>query len=198
MAKQIRRELPRARSDINANSIKPIETHYKGYRFRSRLEARWAVFFDVMEIEWDYEHEGYDLGPLGYYLPDFYLSNVGLRSANPPYKGMIVEIKPGYDESAGKKLATLCEIVGKDGVLLADPKVSNDWSGEKYEVAPDWDNAMVFMKCEDCGAIKVEYSESNYTGCDVCCGHADNETETIQKAINTARGARFEHGECGC
>lgn len=28
-------------------SIKPIETVYKGYRFRSRLEARWAVFFQV-------------------------------------------------------------------------------------------------------------------------------------------------------
>ena len=28
-------------------SIKPIETNYKGYRFRSRLEARWAVFFDA-------------------------------------------------------------------------------------------------------------------------------------------------------
>ena len=23
----------------------PIETMYRGYRFRSRLEARWAVFF---------------------------------------------------------------------------------------------------------------------------------------------------------
>lgn len=23
------------------NNIKPIETRYKGYRFRSRLEARW-------------------------------------------------------------------------------------------------------------------------------------------------------------
>jgi hypothetical protein len=28
-------------------SAKAIETHYKGYRFRSRLEARWAVFFDT-------------------------------------------------------------------------------------------------------------------------------------------------------
>lgn len=25
-----------------------IETEYKGYRFRSRLEARWAVFFDTL------------------------------------------------------------------------------------------------------------------------------------------------------
>jgi hypothetical protein len=41
--------------------IKPIETLYRGYRFRSRLEARWAVFFDVAGIPWRYEEEGFDL-----------------------------------------------------------------------------------------------------------------------------------------
>jgi len=35
-------------------TIKPIETHYAGHRFRSRLEARWAVFLDAMEIPWQY------------------------------------------------------------------------------------------------------------------------------------------------
>ena len=56
--------------------IKPIETVYNGYRFRSRLEARWAVFFDVLEIEYDYEPEGFDLDGL-WYLPDFWLPNLG-------------------------------------------------------------------------------------------------------------------------
>lgn len=42
-------------------SIQAIETVYKGYHFRSRLEARWAVFFDTLGIEWEYEKEGYDL-----------------------------------------------------------------------------------------------------------------------------------------
>ena len=51
---------------------KPIETHYKGYRFRSRLEARWAVFFDALQIPYRYEPEGFDLNGL-WYLPDFYL-----------------------------------------------------------------------------------------------------------------------------
>ena len=52
--------------------IKAIETEYNGYRFRSRLEARWAVFFDELGIKYQYEPEGFDLdGTL--YLPDFYL-----------------------------------------------------------------------------------------------------------------------------
>ena len=53
--------------------MKAIETFYKGYRFRSRLEARWAVFFDALGIKWEYEPEGYDLGEAGWYLPDFWL-----------------------------------------------------------------------------------------------------------------------------
>lgn len=55
-------------------TIKPIETEYSGYRFRSRLEARWAIFFDTMGIEWEYEKEGYDLGNGTRYLPDFWLA----------------------------------------------------------------------------------------------------------------------------
>lgn len=58
--------------------IKAIETQYKGYRFRSRLEARWAVFFDALDIKWEYEKEGYDLGEYGYYLPDFYIPDLPL------------------------------------------------------------------------------------------------------------------------
>lgn len=52
--------------------IKPIETIYNGYRFRSRLEARWAVFFDEMEIKYEYEPEGFEIDGEKY-LPDFYL-----------------------------------------------------------------------------------------------------------------------------
>jgi hypothetical protein len=60
--------------------IKAIETVYKGYRFRSRLEARWAVFFDAMGIKWVYEKEGFQVDVQvdgcdhSYkYLPDFWL-----------------------------------------------------------------------------------------------------------------------------
>jgi len=41
--------------------VKAINTEYNGYRFRSRLEARWAVFFDALGIKYRYEVEGFDL-----------------------------------------------------------------------------------------------------------------------------------------
>lgn len=68
------------------NEIKAIETQYKGYRFRSRLEARYAVFFDALGIKWEYEPEGYQLPDGTRYLPDFWLPTFG--------GGMFVEVKP--------------------------------------------------------------------------------------------------------
>ena len=57
--------------------IKSIETKYKGYRFRSRLEARWAVFFDEVGIKWEYEPEGFQTS-IGNYLPDFFLIDLNM------------------------------------------------------------------------------------------------------------------------
>lgn len=53
------------------NNIKAIETCYNGFRFRSRLEARWAVFFDSLGVKYEYEFEGFELGDGTRYLPDF-------------------------------------------------------------------------------------------------------------------------------
>jgi hypothetical protein len=57
-------------------TIQPIETRYAGCCFRSRLEARWAVFFDALGIKWQYEPEGYVIGGQPY-LPDFLLTECG-------------------------------------------------------------------------------------------------------------------------
>jgi hypothetical protein len=50
--------------------MKAIETRYAGCRFRSRLEARWAVFFDALGVTWEYEPQGFETS-VGPYLPDF-------------------------------------------------------------------------------------------------------------------------------
>lgn len=43
-------------------NFEPKETEYVGQQFRSRIEARWACFFDTLGIEWIYELEHYDFG----------------------------------------------------------------------------------------------------------------------------------------
>lgn len=100
--------------------MQPVETRYRGYRFRSRLEARWAVFFDALGIKWEYEAEGFDLGALGWYLPDFWLVDMKMwvevkpEAASPLEKEkvyklsalrqefvLLIEGYPGYDEKYG-------------------------------------------------------------------------------------------------
>lgn len=64
-----------------------IPTIYDGCHFRSRLEARWAVFFNTLGIRWEYEPQGYYVGGMyagqdgledsEWYLPDFYLPDLG-------------------------------------------------------------------------------------------------------------------------
>lgn len=94
--------------------IKAIETVYNGYRFRSRLEARWAVFFDELGVKWTYEQEGYDLGAAGWYLPDFALEvEDSLRC--------FVEVKP-EKTTARQRLYLAGKFTG--GIIHKD---ENDW-----------------------------------------------------------------------
>lgn len=58
-------------------NIQPIISYYKEQRFRSRTEAKWAVYFDEVGITYEYEPEGYILSDGNTYLPDFYLPKFG-------------------------------------------------------------------------------------------------------------------------
>lgn len=42
--------------------MKPRQTIYGGTRFKSLLEAKWAVFFDYLGLKWRYEHRQFRLG----------------------------------------------------------------------------------------------------------------------------------------
>jgi hypothetical protein len=99
--------------------MKAIETSYKGYRFRSRLEARWAVFFDHLGIAWKYEPEGFEKTENGgerviRYLPDFYL----------PESGTWVEVKGFWTE---EDAVDLMEILDYGSPLWHFDDCSNQW-----------------------------------------------------------------------
>lgn len=71
------RSLPGSNGTNMTDRIGPIETEYAGHRFRSRLEARWAVVFDAMGMAWKYESQGFEGGGERY-LPDFFLPTFNL------------------------------------------------------------------------------------------------------------------------
>lgn len=94
--------------------IKAIETKYKGYRFRSRLEARWAVFFDAMGVDWEYEPEGFDLGHGLKYLPDFLVSGKYYVEVK---GGMKNGIEPGTEDK--RKIMHFADQLPTEMELLA-------------------------------------------------------------------------------
>ena len=101
-------------------TIKAIETRYKGYRFRSRLEARWAVFFDALGIRYQYEPQGFQIyrhleqGDPWLYLPDFFLTDLGTW----------VEVKGSLDDVSDDYFEMIASAIDWGGYL---PGVA--WSG---------------------------------------------------------------------
>jgi len=85
--------------------IAAIETEYRGYKFRSRLEAKWAAFFDALDWDWEYEPVEYN----GWF-PDFSIrgeeGNVILVEVKP-----ILSLTDGLKERLSKVKADGHEIL---------------------------------------------------------------------------------------
>lgn len=167
--------------------IHPIETLYAGCRFRSRLEARWAVFFDCLGIQWEYEPEGYALDEETWYLPDFLL----------PTWNVWCEIKSfGGDFQLAQRFAialdvymVLCE--GTPDYRLYNVVLPHE--------APEEDNGIVLWP-----AYFDSYKERLWYewGEDTTCVYSQQTWpyvwhDELFHAIDQARGARFEREDKG-
>lgn len=90
------------------NKPKAIQTEYNGRKFRSRLEARWAVLFDDLGIDYVYEPEGFEFEDGTKYLPDFYL----------PELEAWFEVKGVMSEKDEHKIRLLVENSGNKEVFV--------------------------------------------------------------------------------
>lgn len=170
--------------------MKPIETIYKGYRFRSRLEARWAVFFDAIDVRWEYEPEGYELSDRTWYLPDFRIY-VRHRSCTDEYEPVYVEVKGMLSDEDEHKVDRFF----RDGapiIILGGIPENNDEYNCQFS--------------RDCRFNSFNYIDGDsycayFSMCDgeVWLSGADHDTydegKLLDWALPIARGARFEHGE---
>lgn len=195
--------------------IKPIETVYNGYKFRSRLEARWAVFFDAMGIRYEYEHEGFEIefgnGEIIRYLPDFWFPEYRLFGE---VKG--IDCRGQLPRDDAEKMSWMIDFNGPcaNGIILLGniPAPENaetmDWAIWKYTgkgigygyaigdtPPPDaWDLDFIeysesapysFKSWDDLVVTSALYKEPNRYKC--AC--------RTEKALTKARQARFEFGE---
>lgn len=166
--------------------MKPIETVYRGYRFRSRLEARWAVFFDSLGLRWEYEPEGFEFSDGTRYLPDFFVH----WSAQKPARlkkfdavGYWVEIK-GRESSAKEdsKMQMLCANSKHHGYIFSGVP-----GGEQIKSFSSNGNA-VMAKPFSCYSLSL-------TAIVMCCPERVVTDDALFDAIRAARSARFEFGD---
>lgn len=187
--------------------IQAIETRYKGYRFRSRLEARWAVFFDAIKVPFRYEVEGFVLQSGRCYLPDFWIG-----------ENLILEVKPGkshwpcngwlaeMDEACFEDVLAMMEVCNNKGingyVLFGDP-----WPGSYflwptssfgYEIGESvWGTGR--KESRELWAISNDGATCLYSPPDAKPDdkYPLSQSSELTSAFTAARSARFEHGEKG-
>ena len=196
--------------DMHARAI---ETRYKGYRFRSRLEARWAVFFDALGLKWEYEPEGFEL-PSGRYLPDFKVEYLGRDSSETRFEWF--ECKGDLRTVSAAEWQKMIEFQDVEGLTVLDgvpdcrmyltPRGACSLSGEIYSEDP--------IPLPQPLAAQIHAYEHERFGLALWCSRerlwwdehcnffdpdcdAGGGIQVIREAVSAARGARFEHGESG-
>ena len=172
-------------------NIKAIETVYNGYRFRSRLEAKWAVFFDAVGIKYQYEIEGYEMDDIRY-LPDFYLPEYDRWFEIKGKPMSIAEVKKCEEFCFRKDNENI-----KFSILIGYPELAKveeldvlgimeytwEWPSELYP-----ENYRMAVD----GLAEEEYYSRFVRGIWKVPGVSDSK---VIEAVKKARSARFEFGE---
>lgn len=173
-------------------SIRAIETEYAGYRFRSRLEARWAFFFSHLTIDWQYEPEGFELeqgGRTTRYLPDFWL----------PRLRVWVEVKPA-DPTADEefKAQALVDGSGQGLYLLIGPP-SLDAKQRVYRPQETPLVHCAWSECLCCDPHRVELAvhgafeiDRRWRPQDEWCSTIVSDSPRMRQAVRGALQERFE------
>ena len=205
--------------------IKAIETEYKGYRFRSRLEARWAIFFDACNMEWEYEPEGYDCNGIKY-LPDFLVHDVYYRRDY--LIDLYIEVKGSLQDKDLRKIEAFGENVSPILVVGQIPYLECYKSVHTLDMGSHYTYGVNFVTNEkedeiynfcfidgDCYGAEFElwkgklglvgadhrydiedfYDYKSQCGGNCIMEQYVNDQKPLAKALDLARQARFEHGE---
>lgn len=194
--------------------IRSIQTEYNGYLFRSRLEARWAVFFDACGADWEYEPEGIVLSDGTKYLPDFYLIDfhcyfeVKRKGIQGTDQGSEAESKISDGMDCDRWAGIIAYGDPMDDALIIFCQETDDGGGGSYEngvtigIHPDTGKPHLFAYTDrrdryfmtsfaEDGSAEIPMTTHEYGR--YC--YKDFVTDKVVAARKLARQARFEHGE---
>jgi hypothetical protein len=146
-----------------ANPLVSIPTSYRGITYRSRTEARWAIFFDRAGVRFCYEPDGFDLGGIRY-LPDFWLPDLRIFVEVKPYEPRSIE----EQKCRRLALAARCDVLlvmgdpGQMDALLFSPRDYEPGSTE-HDLGPA---RAFFGKCHGCDLLilSLEWNDGQAWG----------------------------------
>lgn len=175
--------------------ITALETMYAGHIYRSRLEARWAVFFDTLKIRFWYEPQGYKLPDGTCYLPDFFLPQIKMHAEVKPAELSEREMYKCRAVAAGTFLELLM-LVGPPDFKTYDGLIPCILGQEPEQVV----DAQVsdFLLDIDYHGRKYFLKEHRLYGC--TGGGFEKEedfTPEYREAVYASRAARFEERRNG-
>jgi hypothetical protein len=166
--------------------LKAIETAYKGYRFRSRMEARFAVFLDQLGLPYQYEPQGFDLDGLRY-LPDFFLPGA---KANPD-GGMWIELKGQFPSQEECEKARRLALQGGQSVFVLFGDVWAPGQGLFFWPGNYEPTLRYIHLCCVCFEVSLVPRVERCA----CGGYFLPDPPRLMEAYVAAREARFEFGE---
>jgi hypothetical protein len=192
--------------------IKSIPTFWNGRIFRSRTEARWAVFFDVLGIAYEYEKEGYQLSKGIWYLPDFWLTDLKFWVEIKPDIPNEVEIQKAHKLSAnlGIPIYIATKPIGnthpwpmKETKLIEYNYGDNPpehWKFQGEEGICREDDNYLWTRCPGCGKYGIEFEGRSHRLCGCQAGSGkegrdESRCNEILIAYNCALNERFDKPE---
>jgi len=178
--------------------MRVIETEYNGYKFRSRIEARWAVFLDAMDIEYQYEPEGYELKSGERYLPDFYLPEdkvwLEVKGGNIGKKDLLKCEEFAYEVQEEARFRILSGGIPKVGTSVGE-SITNKGSKYLMRGIPAYSYQWISEEIpEEVQFLSFDHLPNVFTRFVPSLWLPKN-FERMFTSLEKARQARFEHGE---
>lgn len=177
--------------------MRVIETEWNDWLFRSRTEARHAVFMDTLAVAFDYEPEGYDLDGV-WYLPDYFLRQ----------QQAWLEIKGEYPNAEEMRKAKLLAYHSGQRVFISYGGITRPRVEQPSRIITLWrsrffgdgtveetvivDENYAWCQCAECGKFGIAYFPYR---CAPKCHPASNglfETPQLLHAYRAAKQERFE------
>ena len=151
--------------------------NYQGTGYRTKIHAKWAIFFDLLQVPFEYITDPVELGPEVYYLPEFWL---------PEQDCWMIIRKQRFNYNEEKLMAlALSRHTQKMVFAFYDCKQGLDdelrmnsqngnlndcHMGQYLTPSGDRDGLMQWGLCDQCGSINIGYMGLH----ELCYNHKTN------------------------